>query len=170
MEQDGWIPVVKHPKRSDTWNKVGSNGLFSIFVDNLPFNMDPRALFKLFTNFGIVRDVFIPQKRRKATNSRFGFVRFDCLVAANVVVQKTDGLWVEDRELKVKMAEYGRFEIKTNLQNQLGRIINRITTRGRNAPDQYGFQRSFPDVLKTGVHNPVGKTAHTIQVDEEGHG
>ncbi|KAL7218203.1 hypothetical protein ACSBR2_011474 [Camellia fascicularis] len=94
MEQGGWIPVVKQRKRSDTWNKVGSNGLFSVFVDNLPFNMDPRALFKLFTNFGIVRDVFIPQKRRKATNSRFGFVRFDFLVAANVAVQKADGLWV----------------------------------------------------------------------------
>ncbi|KAL7249522.1 hypothetical protein ACSBR1_011674 [Camellia fascicularis] len=65
------------------------------------------------------------------------------------------------------MAEYGRFEIRTNLQNQPGRIINRITTRGRNASDQYGFQRSFPDVLKTGVHNPVGKTAHTIQFKAE---
>ncbi|KAL7263042.1 hypothetical protein ACSBR1_001254 [Camellia fascicularis] len=109
-----WIPVVKQRKSSDTWNKEVSNGLFSVYVDNLPFNMDPRALYKLFTKFGIVRDVFIPQKRRKTTNSRFGFVRFDCSVATNVAVQKADGLWVEDRELKVKMAAYGRHEVRAN--------------------------------------------------------
>ncbi|KAL7263059.1 hypothetical protein ACSBR1_001268 [Camellia fascicularis] len=132
--------------------------------------MDPRALYKLFTKFGIVRDVFIPQKRRKATNSRFGFVRFDCSMAANVAVQKADGLWVEDRELKVKMATYGKLKVRENRRNQPGRIIDGNVARERNAPNQYGLQRSFTDVLETGIHIPMGKAVHSIQIDEEGHG
>ncbi|KAL7193518.1 hypothetical protein ACSBR2_025181 [Camellia fascicularis] len=79
--------------------------------------MDPKALFQLFTKFGIVKDVFIPHKRRKATNTRFGFVRFDCSVAANVAVQKANRLWVEDGQLKVNMAEYGRIEDRSVRRN-----------------------------------------------------
>ncbi|KAL7223337.1 hypothetical protein ACSBR1_024906 [Camellia fascicularis] len=101
MEQGVWIPVVKQRIRNEAWRKEVGKGLFSVFVDNVPSNIDPRALFKLFSKFGIVKDVFIPQKRRKATNTRF-----DCSMAATVAVQKANGLWVEDRELKVKMAEY----------------------------------------------------------------
>ncbi|KAL7180892.1 hypothetical protein ACSBR1_039868 [Camellia fascicularis] len=51
--------------------------------------MDPKSLFGLFSKFGIVKDVFIPMKRRKATRSRFGFVRYDCPVAAEMAgIQK----------------------------------------------------------------------------------
>ncbi|KAL7228990.1 hypothetical protein ACSBR2_007647 [Camellia fascicularis] len=70
--------------------------------------MDTKSLFKLFTKFGIVKDVFIPSKRRKVTNSRFGFVRFDCHVAADVAIQKANGLLVDDMVLEVKNATYDR--------------------------------------------------------------
>ncbi|KAL7207390.1 hypothetical protein ACSBR1_029363 [Camellia fascicularis] len=40
--------------------------------------MNPKSLFGLFTKFGMVKDIYIPMKRRKATSSRFGFVKFDC--------------------------------------------------------------------------------------------
>ncbi|KAL7263702.1 hypothetical protein ACSBR1_001793 [Camellia fascicularis] len=54
------------------------DGIFTIFVDNLPESMTPKGLFKLFTKFGIIKDVFIPMKRMKLTGSRFGFVRYGC--------------------------------------------------------------------------------------------
>ncbi|KAL7238970.1 hypothetical protein ACSBR2_004965 [Camellia fascicularis] len=47
-------------------------------------------------------------KRRVVTNSRFRFVRFDCSVAADIVIQKANGLLVDDRVLEVKKATYGR--------------------------------------------------------------
>ncbi|KAL7237766.1 hypothetical protein ACSBR2_003963 [Camellia fascicularis] len=53
--------------------------------------MVPRKLHDLFNKFGVVKDVFIPQKRRKATNTRFGFVRYDCSITADVAEQK--GQW-----------------------------------------------------------------------------
>ncbi|GAB2274347.1 hypothetical protein Dimus_009111 [Dionaea muscipula] len=67
--------------------------------------MDPKGLHKMYSKFGVVRDVFIPRKRSKA-GRRFGFVRYDCEVAANVAIQTTNGLWVHDKEFKVKNAVF----------------------------------------------------------------
>ncbi|KAL7161401.1 hypothetical protein ACSBR2_041959 [Camellia fascicularis] len=88
--------------------EAGSNEIHTVFVDNFPFLMNPKDLYSLFGKFGVVRDVFIPSKVRKATKSRFGFVRYDCPVAASVAIQKANGLWCDDKALKVKEAEFGR--------------------------------------------------------------
>ena len=52
--------------------------------------------------------MFIPKKRRKTIGSRFGFVRYDCSVVAEIAVQRSDGLWCDNKALKVKRAEYER--------------------------------------------------------------
>ncbi|KAL7175789.1 hypothetical protein ACSBR2_029391 [Camellia fascicularis] len=62
--------------------------------------MEPRDLFNLFTNYGVVKDVFILKKRRKVLGTRFGFVRYDCQVVASIAVQKAKGLWCDDKALK----------------------------------------------------------------------
>ncbi|KAL7253717.1 hypothetical protein ACSBR1_008129 [Camellia fascicularis] len=67
--------------------------------------MDPKRLYTLFSKFGIVKEVFIPMKRRQITDSRFRFVRYDCKVAADMAVQKADGLWCDNKALKVKKAD-----------------------------------------------------------------
>ncbi|KAL7265494.1 hypothetical protein ACSBR1_003297 [Camellia fascicularis] len=72
--------------------------------------MNPKDLFNIFNKFGVVKDVFIPMKRRKATRTRFGFLRCGCKVAAEVAVQKADGLWCDNNVLKVKLAEYRKSE------------------------------------------------------------
>ncbi|KAL7220278.1 hypothetical protein ACSBR2_013195 [Camellia fascicularis] len=105
----------------------GKSGLFTLFVDNIPKAMNPRGLHELFTKFGVVRDIFIPQKRKRTSNTRFGFVRFDCHVAANVVAQKANGLWVDDRKLTVKIAKYG----KDNGENKWLKPIIRRTFEGK---------------------------------------
>ncbi|GMP74003.1 hypothetical protein CsSME_00031544 [Camellia sinensis var. sinensis] len=107
-EHGGWIPVVKQRQSRGVCGKNPTKGWFTVFVDNLPHSLEPKGLFKLFTKFGIVKDVFIPQKRMKVTNTRFGFVRFNCSVAASIAVQKANGSWVEDKALEVKYPEYGR--------------------------------------------------------------
>ncbi|KAL7213565.1 hypothetical protein ACSBR2_016149 [Camellia fascicularis] len=104
----GWILVVRHWKGGGAKCNEVCHGLFTVFVDNLPQTMDVRSLFKLFTKFGIVKDVFIPFKRRVVTKSRFGFVRFDCSVAADIAIQKANGQLVDDRVLEVKNAIYDR--------------------------------------------------------------
>ncbi|THG03281.1 hypothetical protein TEA_028378 [Camellia sinensis var. sinensis] len=73
-------------------------------------NEDQAAgmLHDQFNKFGVVNDVFIPQKRRKLTNTIFGFVRYDCFITANIAEQKANGLWVDDKSLSVKIVEYGK--------------------------------------------------------------
>ncbi|KAL7208468.1 hypothetical protein ACSBR1_030253 [Camellia fascicularis] len=89
MEQGrngGWIPVRRQQKGGEAQGKEAKHGLFTVFVDKLPLAMDAKSLFNLFTKFRIMKDVFIPAKRRIVTNSRFGFVRFDCHVAADIAI------------------------------------------------------------------------------------
>ncbi|KAL7248435.1 hypothetical protein ACSBR2_003210 [Camellia fascicularis] len=105
---EGWKPVVK---RRQGRHGVTS-GIHTLFVDDIPNSMSPKGLYKLFTNFGVVKDVFIPNKRRKATQTKFGFVRYDCPIAARVAVQQTNGLWCEDKNLKVKKADFGNEQMR----------------------------------------------------------
>ncbi|KAL7251620.1 hypothetical protein ACSBR1_013462 [Camellia fascicularis] len=104
----GWIPVVNQWRGGGTRGKIARIGLFTMFVDNLPRSMNATSLFKLFAKFGIVPDVFIPFKRRKTTNSRFDFVRYDCHVASDIAIQKANGLLVDDKVLEVKYAIHDR--------------------------------------------------------------
>ncbi|KAL7230391.1 hypothetical protein ACSBR2_008807 [Camellia fascicularis] len=115
-DKGGWIPVFHQKHKSSR----GYLSLQTIFVDNLPGSMDPKGLYTLFTKFGVVKDVFIPSKRRKATRSRFGFVRYDCPVAAKVAIQKANGVWCGNRSLVVKTAEFGRKQsgVIQNTNNQ----------------------------------------------------
>ncbi|KAL7161390.1 hypothetical protein ACSBR2_041948 [Camellia fascicularis] len=123
--------------------------------------MDAKALFKLFMKFGVVKDVFIPFKRRKVTKSRFGFVRFDCQVAANIAIQKANGLWVDDRSLQVKFVDYDRSK-KVELLRRPQSGDQRINGRG----SELG-KRSFMEALQGMA---AEKTSMTIPVNEDGHG
>ncbi|KAL7254797.1 hypothetical protein ACSBR1_009028 [Camellia fascicularis] len=61
--------------------------------DNLPESLEPKGLYTLFSKFRVIMDVYIPNKRRKLTSSRFGFVRYNCSVASGVDVRKAHGTW-----------------------------------------------------------------------------
>ncbi|KAL7171104.1 hypothetical protein ACSBR2_035876 [Camellia fascicularis] len=103
----GWHPVVRrHGGQAE--RAIRGNTIYSVFVDNLPTSMGAKGLFQLFSNFGVELDAYIPNKRRKATGSRFGFIKYDCSVAADMALLKANGLWCEDKALKVKMAEFSK--------------------------------------------------------------
>ncbi|KAL7246871.1 hypothetical protein ACSBR2_001892 [Camellia fascicularis] len=128
--------------------------------------MDAKTLFKLFTQFGIVKDVFIPFKRRTVSNSRFGFVRFDCPVAADIAIQKANGLLVDERVLEVKKAT----NIRSNKDDQ-SRSRPHTTRRppetNRNRGDvSFTGLRSFTEVLK----GDTEKARLIIKANEEGNG
>ncbi|KAL7162300.1 hypothetical protein ACSBR2_042724 [Camellia fascicularis] len=111
-ENGGWIPVFQQKARRN----MGNSSIHTLFVDNLPKTMDPKGLYNMFTKFGVVNNVFMPLKRRKATRSRFGFVRYDCHIAAKVAIQKAIGVWCDNRALVVKSAAFRRDQ-KGEVQN-----------------------------------------------------
>ncbi|KAL7250245.1 hypothetical protein ACSBR1_012277 [Camellia fascicularis] len=106
--EEGWRPVLRRHGGQGSRFKKREDVVQTLFVDDLPDSMDPKSLYELFSNFGVVKDVFILNKRRKLSRSRFGFVHYDCSVAAKVACQKAHGLWCDNRALKVKVANFGK--------------------------------------------------------------
>ncbi|KAH7838232.1 hypothetical protein Vadar_023796 [Vaccinium darrowii] len=79
---------------------------------NIPKRDTSQPWLKMFFNkYGVVKEVFIPEKRSKATGNRFGFIRYDCPVSADLAVLRTNGVWLDDKKLFVKLAS---FEAKKN--------------------------------------------------------
>ncbi|KAL7243557.1 hypothetical protein ACSBR1_015872 [Camellia fascicularis] len=95
---EGWQPVLyqrgRHAQRFVPDRAKAE--VFTIFVDNLSSSINSKGLSLLFNNFGVVKDVFILDKSRKATRTRLGFVRYDCSVVAKVAIQKANGIWCDD--------------------------------------------------------------------------
>ncbi|KAL7171937.1 hypothetical protein ACSBR2_031598 [Camellia fascicularis] len=168
----GWIPVVRQWKGGGAQNKEGQHGLFTAFVDDILSTMDAKALFKLFIKFGIVKDTYIPFKIRKVTNSRFGFVRYNCSIVASVAIQKGNGLLVDDSMLEVKMAAYDRNSRSEQSKRKLQpprRFLDTINFKGKAV---FVGHRSFAEVLKgdTSVVEGNTNTNITIKAKEEGNG
>ncbi|GMP29300.1 hypothetical protein CsSME_00004464 [Camellia sinensis var. sinensis] len=119
-------------------------------------------------------DVFIPFKRRKVTNSRFGFVRFDCPVVADIAIQKANGLLVDDKVLDVKTATFDRRSRKDQIRRKPQFIrkpqpIRRPLVANRSRSHVLsGGHRSFADVSQGVTSMEAGKASTTIKVTEEG--
>ena len=50
--------------------------MFSVKVDNLNHDLDKHVLRDLFSKFGEIGDVYIPQDPRSREPREYGFVRF----------------------------------------------------------------------------------------------
>ena len=50
-------------------------GLISLKVDNFPFAMTKEELQEMFSEFGEVRDCYIPKDHSSGQSRGFGFVR-----------------------------------------------------------------------------------------------
>lgn len=88
----------------------------TLFVDNIPEQKDHMWLKRAFNKFGEVKDVFIPLKRSKSTNNKFGFVRYGCYEAASMAISTMNGVWVENERLFVKESSFGINEVKSTVK------------------------------------------------------
>ncbi|GAB2266831.1 Serine arginine-rich splicing factor 2 [Dionaea muscipula] len=111
---DDWRPVLRRYARRQGYagQRQGRDVEFSVFVDDIPTDMELNDVRRVFKNFGIVTDVFLPRKK-SVRGTRFGFVRYNCEVAAWMAVEKGNGLWIEDKRLEVNMAASGRMRRPT---------------------------------------------------------
>ncbi|CAL5391609.1 unnamed protein product [Camellia sinensis] len=149
------------------------NDLVSLFVDEVLEAITPRDLFNLFSKFGVVKDVFIPGKRRKTTRTRFGFVRYDCKVAAEMAVHKADGLWCHNRALRVKLAEFSK-------SNQSRQMLTNAKQGGMVQKKQWTpvqpmmriKGKSYAEVVQTGRQNggEYGNQNVSVRAVEVGNG
>ncbi|KAL9671539.1 hypothetical protein QQ045_009108 [Rhodiola kirilowii] len=78
--------------------------LFTVFIDNIPEDKDSRWLRNLFSRDGKVMDVYIPSKLRRASKSRYGFVRYKSMEEAVAAINRWNTFKVGNYELGVKLA------------------------------------------------------------------
>ncbi|XP_028070288.1 uncharacterized protein LOC114272780 [Camellia sinensis] len=162
----GWQPVVRRHGDRGVGGQRG-NTIYSVFVDNIPASMGAKGLSKLFSNFGVVLDAYIPQKRRRSTGSRFGFIRYGCPVAASMALQKANGLWCDDKALKVKMAEF-RKECE-NKQSKSQQVQKRWVKEGiYSVHDTHQGRKSYADVVSG--RDFQSTSGRTIKVQKVGNG
>lgn len=114
-QDGGWIPVVRN-HRGQSGTRMRSKETFTLFVDNIPDSKDLRWFRWAFNKFGVVTDAFIPHKRSKCTGNHFGFVRYDCHVAAGMAISKMHGIWVDNTRLYVKEACFGINEERSKVR------------------------------------------------------
>ncbi|GAB2280516.1 hypothetical protein Dimus_015142 [Dionaea muscipula] len=111
---DDWRPVLRRYARrkgtpvSDEARMLSSRSLWTIYQRDMESN-DVRRVFK---NFGIVTDVFSPRKKSVRVLD-LDLCDTTREVAAWMAVEKSDGLWIEDKRLKVNMAASGRMRRPT---------------------------------------------------------
>ncbi|GMP32992.1 hypothetical protein CsSME_00006507 [Camellia sinensis var. sinensis] len=171
-EVGGWRPVLygrgRQLQRYDTSNP----GIHTLFVDNIPLSMNPKGLYAMFMKFGVVRDVFIPNKTRKTTRSRFGFVKDDCPVVTDMVVQKANGVWCDDKALRVKFAEYAKDTScvrGVGQSAQVGHGSGRGDENGRRYLRKTGSSfrgmKTYAEVFQAGnVQETMGRTVDVVKV------
>ncbi|GAB2269157.1 hypothetical protein Dimus_004084, partial [Dionaea muscipula] len=105
-----WIPVLRKGNSSNMirkWNSARSGGLYTIFVEDIPDSLDQGSLHKLFSKFGIVKDVFISRKRsglagrepekQRLRNAQFqNKVRHDKFFFGKTVNQRSNGAQIQN--------------------------------------------------------------------------
>nr|CAD2180227.1 unnamed protein product [Meloidogyne enterolobii] len=89
-------------------NDINFDELYSLKVDNLPYNTSVHELRRLFDRYGDIGDVYIPRDRYNNQSRGFGFVRFYSRKDADYACSRADGKQMNGRELRVSIAKYRR--------------------------------------------------------------
>lgn len=161
------MPVLRRHGRTGKGVSEQRVGMYTLFVDDIPDSMDPKGLYAIFNNFGVVKDVYISFKRRKQARSRFGFVRYDCPVAAQMAVRKANGLWCDNKALKVKPAD---FEKKQGAQPRLpyGKQVRKAEMSSYANATLENTKKSYAQVVGEGRRRE--STSLNVRAYEEGNG
>ncbi|GMR61353.1 hypothetical protein PMAYCL1PPCAC_31548, partial [Pristionchus mayeri] len=83
-------------------------GLTSLKVDNISYNTTPNDLRRIFDKYGEIGDIHVPRDRYSSQSRGFGFVRFYSRRDAEYAQDRTDGKFIDGRELRVSIAKYDR--------------------------------------------------------------
>ena len=83
---------------------------FTVFVDNLPFNLARYGLRGIFQRAGNVSDSYIPSKLGRM-RKRFGFVRFWSEIDVVNSIRRLNGITVRGFRIRISRARFGKDEL-----------------------------------------------------------
>ena len=102
---------------------------FSVFIDNLPYNLDRFGLKGIFRKAGWVKDSYIPVKRSRSLR-RFGFIRFWREEDARNSIRMFNDSTIRGAKIRVCMARFGKDGIATNSQQRARSFWRKKSSEG----------------------------------------
>ncbi|CAO2825319.1 unnamed protein product [Amaranthus hypochondriacus] len=120
--------------------------LISLFIEGIPHESSIVDLRKLFEQYGKVRDIYISGKKRKNTESSFGFVRYENREEAKKAIAKVHNTKLHGHTLKVNFAKFqkGGVPVKEVTSQEEG---NMVTRQGVFYPAQRNH-RNYAEVVR----------------------
>jgi len=95
---------VKHYNSGESrgnWTRI-----FSLFIDNLPIDLDNLGLKKLFSSHGEIVDVYIPSKVGRKSGRKYVFIRFGEFYHGKSAIEALNGKTMNGYKLEVAWAKY----------------------------------------------------------------
>ena len=83
-------------------------GLISIKVDNFPFETTKEELTTLFSEYGDVKDCYLPKEHATGRSRGFGFIRYASEEEVERAVKACDNMEMAGRNLRVQVAQHSR--------------------------------------------------------------
>lgn len=114
------------PARKQTTFHILDQTTTSFYFTNFPDDSKTTALWSMFARFGIVGEVFIPNKLDKG-GKRFGFVKFKEVKDPAVLETRLSNVWFGGSRLKVNLARFNRdSEVLPEVSREGGGRFGRI--------------------------------------------
>lgn len=76
-----------------------------LYIGNLPFNVTQSQIQELFSQAGVIHDVYIARNRYTSKSSGFGFVEMESEAAARKAIQLFHGYLLSERPMTVQMVQ-----------------------------------------------------------------
>ncbi|KAK2413385.1 zinc finger CCCH domain-containing protein [Trifolium repens] len=131
----------------------------SFFFTNFPEELVWGDLWKLFSRYGSVCDVFIPKKVDK-WGRKFGFVKFKEVKDEEVELlsKKLEDVWCEKFKLRINRARFGKGDIKEAKGSNHNNAQRSLMNLNREVSEELSFKS-----LLVGKENLEG-----VKVDKDG--
>jgi RNA recognition motif-containing protein len=107
LEREGALPRKKGTSYHLRMDQIST----SFFITNFPEQLGWGDIWKIFTRYGSVSDVFIPKKVDK-WGRRFGFVKFKEVRDVEELGRKLDDVWFGDIKIEVNRAKFSKDDQK----------------------------------------------------------
>ena len=145
---------VMWPQRDPSLKK---SGVSNIFIKNLDKAIDNKALYDTFSAFGSILTCKVVTDKH-GNSKGYGFVCFETNEAADMAIEKVDGMLLNDKKVFV-----GKFVSRNRREKQLGTSQRFTNIYIKN------FGEDFNETQLKELFNPFGNIiSQRVMLDEEG--
>ena len=130
----------------------------TLFVDNLPQNINSQDLRRFFSTHGQQAEAYVPHIQRRRVQGRFGFVEVGSREQGDRLIRKANGTIFGCQRIRVQWARYPRRSRRLMRSWQTIRSRQQRWTWKRDCNHDQGYNR--------GMRRPNYQAKMTIMSDE----